>query len=268
MKTVFLSYSHDDSEVADEICGILKGLEVSYFIDNKSIDLGASITSEVRDAITSCRLLIVVMSPASLKSHWIPYEIGHASALGKKVIPFLTHRALELPHYLNDLGNTTDLGQIRAYLKKHGNDIPIGRRNIKTQVLDDVQTEKLIRLYQGSVAYNIARVIDQNLALIKDDPDSFIPDVFLEEMYAAILKGRALCRGFVSDTLGDISSYFEGHFTDAKLRNHVEPVVHNMLQVGNSLAKRRRLFDFLEMIQEKVFMNVIHDLNTDRAQSK
>ena len=91
MKTVFLSYSHDDSDVADKIGNILKGLDVSFFIDNKSIDLGTSITSEVRDAITNCRALIVVVSPASLKSHWVPYEIGHASALGKKVIPFLTH---------------------------------------------------------------------------------------------------------------------------------------------------------------------------------
>ena len=85
---------------------------------------------------------------------------------------------------------------------------------------------------------------------------------FLGEIYAAILKGRALCRGFVSDSLGDISSYFEEHFTDATLRDHVEPVVNNMLKVGDSIAKRRRLFDFLEMIQEKVFTNVIHDLKT------
>ena len=70
-------------------------------------------------------------------------------------------------------------------------------------------------------------------------------------------KGRL---GFESESLGDLNSYFEKRFSEEKLRNYVEPVIPDMLEVGDSVVKRHRLFNFVENIQEKVFVSVIQDL--------
>jgi len=38
-----------------------------------------------------------VISPASLKSQWVAFEIGQAKALGKRLLPLLTHASLDVP---------------------------------------------------------------------------------------------------------------------------------------------------------------------------
>ena len=57
------------------------------FLDKKSIEPGQAITEEVTKALVECVAMIVVVSPASLQSQWVPYEIGHAmgaNAMGDK----------------------------------------------------------------------------------------------------------------------------------------------------------------------------------------
>lgn len=115
MTTVFISYSHVDSKEADELASLLDELDIEYFRDVKDINWGDSISSKVRDALDSCVAILVIVSPASLKSHWVPYEIGHASALRKIILPFLTHPSLEIPHYIRDLNYATTVEKVKDY---------------------------------------------------------------------------------------------------------------------------------------------------------
>ena len=115
MNTVFISYSHVDSSTAEEITSVLSKLSIDYFRDAKNINWGDSITSKVRDALDTCLAILVIVSPASLKSHWVPYEIGHASAMRKIILPFLTHPSLDIPHYISDLNYVTTIEQVHDY---------------------------------------------------------------------------------------------------------------------------------------------------------
>ena len=118
MSGIFISYSHVDSPVADEVSQLLTELAIDYFRDTKDIDLGESINARVREAVNECNVLLVIISPASLKSHWVPYEIGHASALGKVIVPFFTHPSLDVPHYIRDLNYATKIDQLRDFFLK------------------------------------------------------------------------------------------------------------------------------------------------------
>src|SRR5882724_8937385 len=115
MRSVFISYSRVDATTANEITAVLTDLGVQYFRDIKNINWGDAINSRVRDELRKCIAVLVIISPASLKSQWVPYEIGHASALGKKILPFLTHPSIEAPLYIRDLNFITSIEQVKDY---------------------------------------------------------------------------------------------------------------------------------------------------------
>lgn len=115
MSTVFISYSQRDAELADDLTSVLSKLSIDYFQDVRGIGVGEDISTRVREELDNCVVVLVIISPASLKSHWVPYEIGHASALGKVVLPYLTHPDLEVPPYIRELNSATAKQQIANY---------------------------------------------------------------------------------------------------------------------------------------------------------
>jgi len=60
----------------------------------------------------------VIVSPASLKSVWVPYEIGYFSALKRPILPFLTHSSLDLPSYISALKHVGSIDELSAYFAR------------------------------------------------------------------------------------------------------------------------------------------------------
>lgn len=131
--TVFISYSHSDSALVSKICKMLDKDDVKYFRDVKHIDWGKDIEDSVRVALHTCSSLMVVLSPGSLESAWVPYELGHARALKKDILPFLTHPKLKIPAYLQRLSYVDTIDAVRDHFKKRG------FRNDVTTVVKDLQ---------------------------------------------------------------------------------------------------------------------------------
>jgi len=100
---VFISYSHVDKGFARRLSKRLIQIGVNCFLDEKNIEWGDPITDKVRESLNQCTAIIVILSPASLKSAWVPFEVGQAVSAGKRVLPLLTHPSLDVPLYLADL---------------------------------------------------------------------------------------------------------------------------------------------------------------------
>jgi hypothetical protein len=115
---VFLSYSSVDHQVAEEISSLLTTLGISYFFDKKDISWGQQVVAGVSEGLKVCTHVLVVVSPASLKSSWVAFEIGQAHVLGKTVLPYLTHPSLDLPAFIEGLHYVTGLSAIREYFEK------------------------------------------------------------------------------------------------------------------------------------------------------
>jgi len=115
---VFLSYSHQDTGVADDICAVFHELGVEYFRDKRSIDWGDPIDSEVRLGLDQARLMLLIVSPASLKSWWVIYEVGYAAGRRMRILPFLTHPSLEMPPYLGHLKHCSTVDEVREYFSR------------------------------------------------------------------------------------------------------------------------------------------------------
>jgi hypothetical protein len=118
MYSVFISYSHVDATIANDVCARLDSAGVSYFRDIKNIDWGDGINEQVRESLLDSESILVIVSPASLKSLWVPYEIGYCAALNKKVLPYLVHPSLDLPGYIDGVKHITNLDDLSAYFAR------------------------------------------------------------------------------------------------------------------------------------------------------
>jgi len=115
---VFISYAAIDRDVANQIAQTLDSLGVTYFLDERSIAWGESINDRVRKGLRKCSAIIVILSPASLKSVWVPFEVGFATRNDCLVLPYLTHPSLDRPGYMADLKFLTCLEELRDHFDR------------------------------------------------------------------------------------------------------------------------------------------------------
>jgi len=116
-KTIFISYSHQDKETVNELIEVMRDLGLKFFLDEKDVSWGDTITHQVRDALNGCSAVVVVLSIHSLRSGWVPFEVGHAMGAEKRILPFLVEPDLPLPGYLADTLYMSDLTSVVAYFQ-------------------------------------------------------------------------------------------------------------------------------------------------------
>jgi hypothetical protein len=113
---VFISHSSIDKWVARQIADQLRDRGIDSFLDEKDIETGDVIDSAIQDHLEDCDELLMLLSPAALKSPWVLMEIGGAKVLRKRLVPILLHvGANDLPHPLAS-GLARDLNEIDGYL--------------------------------------------------------------------------------------------------------------------------------------------------------
>ena len=117
---VFISYSSVDRQQVAALVKALDDVAVLYFLDQKDIKWGDDITETIGRGLKECAALIVVLSPASIKSQWVPFEIGQAVGLGKRVLPFLTHPSVEIPTFLRRFHYESSIEGVTTYFKSIG----------------------------------------------------------------------------------------------------------------------------------------------------
>jgi hypothetical protein len=115
MSKVLISYSQVDSEIADAIVRALLKQSVEIIRDVRDVSWGESVELKVGKGFDEITTVLVVISPASLKSQWMPYEIGFVTGKGKAVIPFITNPSLEIPADIKGLKSLTHISQIQEY---------------------------------------------------------------------------------------------------------------------------------------------------------
>lgn len=113
----FISYSQDDRGVAEALARELESARIDYFFDTKEIRWGDSINNQIDEAIRSSTFIIVIISPSSIRSHWIPFEVGQAMGMGKPILPLVTQPHLELPQYLSGIRALFSVKEVGEYLR-------------------------------------------------------------------------------------------------------------------------------------------------------
>ncbi len=99
MADIFISYSSIDREKAEQLTELLGSAGLSVWIDKAGIEAATSWSGEITQAITDCKVFVILLSPNSITSHNVSKEVSLASERKKKILP-IDLIPVELP---NDL---------------------------------------------------------------------------------------------------------------------------------------------------------------------
>jgi len=127
---IFLSHSTDDSFIAGVLQTELTRLGAEVFLDSRSLQTGDDFDQVIGEEIAASDEVLLLLSHASLKSHWVLLEVGAARALRKPLMVILNGvLPNDVPWPLNRV-LARDLNQVEKYYgevrqRLEGN----GRRN-------------------------------------------------------------------------------------------------------------------------------------------
>jgi hypothetical protein len=103
---VFISHARRDKSVADAICGKLESSGLKCWIAPRDVSAREDWTEATRKAISSSRVVVVVLSENADAASHIEREIAHAFYARRTIIPFRLAEALprrEILFYLGDV---------------------------------------------------------------------------------------------------------------------------------------------------------------------
>lgn len=93
MADIFISYSSRDRERAQKLAEELRVLEYSVWLDVCDIDPATRWSTEIAEAINTCRILMLLLSKASLASENVLKELSLAAEKKKHILPVILEKA-------------------------------------------------------------------------------------------------------------------------------------------------------------------------------
>ncbi len=94
---VFISYAREkgdstdskfNRQVMDMICSALESEGITYWIDHQYIDAGDKFSREIKKAMTTSKVMILIVSSNADKSDWVDREVHYALNIKLNIIPF------------------------------------------------------------------------------------------------------------------------------------------------------------------------------------
>lgn len=133
---VFISYRHSDRAMALQIDARLKSKGIKTYIDVLDVESQSTddITTVITKRIAECTHLMAVVSQDTAKSWWVPFEIGEATIISRRIASFKTGISA-LPEYLQKWPVLANERDIDIFADAYRKDVV---RTISTESLDSV----------------------------------------------------------------------------------------------------------------------------------
>jgi hypothetical protein len=135
MSKIFLSHNHEDKPLVRRIKRLLNNAGFETWIDEDEIKVGESLLHKIIDGIYNTEFLIAIISPNSINSHWVNFELEKAMYL-----EVVEKKLVILPIILSDC-------QVPRFL--------VGKKYLKLSNIDDFKAHEneLLKAvgYKGSL---------------------------------------------------------------------------------------------------------------------
>ena len=179
---IFISHSSQDKEFVKEFLTLLRmslRLSASSIIcttlDETQLDAGSDVNDTLRQKLTNSEVFIVILSPASIQSSYVLFELGARWGSGKKMIPLMM-KGLNLGDISSPLLDRhvvkCDRAGIMNVIENTGQILDI---EPEPEYTIEKELEKLINYeprYLSDIAYAVLSYVvdkDLNFALLKDE---------------------------------------------------------------------------------------------------
>lgn len=134
---IFISHKNEDSSVAVLVQTELKRMGVDAYLDvldSSIVFKGEKLTSHIKSSLKNCTDILVVLTPNTKESWWVPFEIGMAAQLDFPIVNYLPNFAgekkVDLPDYLSYWPKLTKSSDLIKYI------------NAKNKVVQEIALEK------------------------------------------------------------------------------------------------------------------------------
>lgn len=108
---VFISYQRKDEEYAEEVANYIISKQLDVYFDLEDNDLKQQnqianpkgVTNAIRKGLNQSQYMIVIVSPNTYRSLWVPFEVGYAFDKKGEKMKILRHKGIEkskIPDYL------------------------------------------------------------------------------------------------------------------------------------------------------------------------
>lgn len=91
---IFLSYAHDDRNKAEEVIKHLATQPNFHVFTANQMSAGENWKDRIKKELAKSDFFLVLLSPTSIRSKWVQFELGAAWGLDKFIIPIVTSRDL------------------------------------------------------------------------------------------------------------------------------------------------------------------------------
>ena len=85
---VFISYSSKNQQTAIAICHVLEQHRIKCWMAPRDIPAGSDYGDLIDEAISACRLFVIVFSEPASISQWVKGELNLAFSEGKTIVPY------------------------------------------------------------------------------------------------------------------------------------------------------------------------------------
>lgn len=121
--SVFISYRRNDYNIALEIHRRLEDAGIDTYLDVLDLESQSTddITSVITKNISSSTHLIAILSLQTTLSWWVPFEIGEATILGRRIASYNTGLS-NPPEYLSKWPQMNSMSHIDYFINEYKND--------------------------------------------------------------------------------------------------------------------------------------------------
>jgi hypothetical protein len=116
---VFISHSARDSWIARMMAEKVSALGAEAWLDVKDLEGGDVITRKILDGLDACQEAVVLVSPNSVGSQWVVFEIGAVWGQHKRITPILNNVSFEAIAPLKEV-KAIDLNEFDRFLTELG----------------------------------------------------------------------------------------------------------------------------------------------------
>lgn len=116
---VFISHSSRDAWIASIMAEKVSALGAEAWLDVKDLEGGDVITQKILDGLDACQEAVVLVSPNSVGSQWVVFEIGAVWGQHKRITPILNNVSFEAIAPLKEV-KAVDLNDFDRFLAELG----------------------------------------------------------------------------------------------------------------------------------------------------
>src|SRR5437762_1371747 len=85
--SVFISHSHEDNELVRDLARRLREAGLKPLVEFADLPIGADWKKTVREYIRAADAVLILLTPAALRSAWTMAELGMAEGFERIVLP-------------------------------------------------------------------------------------------------------------------------------------------------------------------------------------